>query len=158
MIFLTVGTQLPFTRLTGAANRIAGENGLKVFAQTAEPDSNYPHLEHQAFLNPSEYETTLSKARILVGHAGIGTILTAKKYQLPVILFPRRAELGEHRNDHQLATVTQVKNHTGVFVAHTDQELCELLQRKDLPHAREEDNKSHHRLKNFLNDYVTELP
>ena len=158
MIFLTVGTQLPFTRLIRAANQVASENDLKIFAQTAEPKADYSHLEHQAFLNPREYETILSKARILVGHAGIGTILTAKKYQLPVILFPRSAKLGEHRNDHQLATIAHVKDHTGVFVAHTDQELGELLLRKDLPHAREEDNKNHHRLKGFLNDYVTDLP
>lgn len=158
MIFLTVGTQLPFARLTRATNRIAGENNLKIFAQTAEPDANYPHLEHQAFLNPNEYETILSKARILVGHAGIGTILTAKKYQLPVILFPRSAKLGEHRNDHQLATVANMKDHTGVFVAHTDQELSALLLRKDLLPARDEDNKNHHRLKRFLNDYVADLP
>jgi UDP-N-acetylglucosamine transferase subunit ALG13 len=34
----------------------------------------------------------------------MGTILTALEIRKPLLIFPRRAEQGEHRNDHQLAT------------------------------------------------------
>ncbi len=58
----------------------------------------------------------------------MGSILTALELEKPIIIFPRRAALGEHRNEHQLATAKKFSGRTeGVYVAFDEAELIELL-------------------------------
>jgi UDP-N-acetylglucosamine transferase subunit ALG13 len=38
----------------------------------------------------------------VVGHGGTGTILNALKFQVPIIVVPRRHHYGEHVDDHQV--------------------------------------------------------
>ena len=49
----------------------------------------------------------MDAAAAIVAHAGMGTILTALETGKRLLVMPRRAALGEHRNDHQLATVSR---------------------------------------------------
>lgn len=154
MIFLTVGTQLPFVRLVSMVDDIAGEFGLEVFAQTAEPKAAYANIRHAPFLTPDDYDDILSRTRLLVGHAGIGTILTAIKVQKPVIIVPRKASLGEHRNEHQLATARYLTGHEGIYVAEKRVEIAAILQRSDLKPASFADSPEKARLLKFLRGYV----
>lgn len=154
MIFLTVGTQLPFRRLTSMMDEIAGDLGLEVFAQTADPKASFSHIDHAPFLSPGDYDDILSRATILVGHAGIGTILTAIRVEKPVVIFPRKAALGEHRNEHQLATARYLSGHEGIYVAETREDLEALLRRRDLRPATFSNTPAKARLIGFLRDYV----
>lgn len=154
MIFLTVGTQLPFDRMVSMMDDMAGRLSLEVFAQTADPDATYAHLQHAPFLTPDEYDDILARTTILAGHAGIGTILTAKRVEKPVIVMARKASLGEHRNEHQLATVRYLQGHQGVYVAEDAQSLETLLQRTDLEPARFTDTPEKTRLKTYLREFV----
>ena len=61
----------------------------------------------------------------------MGSILTALRVKKPIIIFPRKASLNEHRNDHQLATSESFANVEGVYVAKSKDELFDLLNRKD---------------------------
>jgi UDP-N-acetylglucosamine transferase subunit ALG13 len=58
-----------------------------------------------------------------VAHAGMGSILTALEIGKPLVIMPRRAALGEHRNDHQLATAQRFAGRDGVAVAIDETEL-----------------------------------
>lgn len=153
MIFVTVGTQLPFPRLIGWMDSIAACHQLEIFAQTAERDGFYGHIQHKSFLAPAEYDEMLGRAELIVAHAGIGTILTAKERRLPLIMVPRRASLSEHRNDHQMATVRSISDHRGLYVAYTEDELEALLMRNDLDHAITEQTWQ----KTALQDFVARL-
>lgn len=73
----------------------------------------------------------------MVAHAGIGTILSAKRLGKPLVILPRRHALGEHRNDHQLATAREVAAQTGVYIAWETEDLAGLLARDDLVPATE---------------------
>lgn len=154
MIFVTVGTQLPFPRLISMMDDIAGETGLEVFAQTADPTSACTHIQNSPFLPPDQYDDIMSRTTTLVGHAGIGTILTAKKAGKPVIIVPRKASLGEHRNEHQLATAGYLKGHEGVYVAQDREELRGLLQQPDLRPASFAETPEKARLLEFLSSYI----
>ena len=66
-------------------------------------------------------------ARMIVAHAGMGTIISAMQQEKPIIVFPRIARLGEHRNEHQLATAEKMKELGFVYVANTAEELKALL-------------------------------
>ncbi len=143
MIFVTVGTQLPFPRLIDAMEAIAGQEGEEVVAQTGAYEGTLQHLDARVSLAPAEFEALFQRARVVVGHAGIGTILSAKRYGKPLVLVPRRHALGEHRNDHQLATARQVENLQGVHIAWEVDDLEGLLSRPDLTPPGDEMSPTH---------------
>ena len=60
----------------------------------------------------------------MISHAGMGSIISARDVQIPIIIFPRLAAMGEHRNDHQLDTVKQFANRPGIY-ATSDYETLE---------------------------------
>ncbi|WP_424973072.1 glycosyltransferase [Dinoroseobacter sp. S76] len=131
MIFVTVGTQLPFIRLIDTMAELAPTLGEPVIAQTgphgAEDAARWGALELHEHLTPGRFDECFKAARVVVGHAGMGTVLSARRHDKPVILLPRRHELGEHRNDHQMATAREVARLAGVHVAFAAEEIAPLL-------------------------------
>lgn len=127
MILATVGTQLPFPRLLGALDRIAQAHGLRVIAQTCGDLPDARAIEQHRFLPPAEFAALAREARVIVGHAGIGTIFAGARAARPLVLYPRRAALGEHRNDHQMATASAMVARSGIHVAWDDDALERLL-------------------------------
>ena len=127
MIFVTVGTQLPFPRLIDAMEELAPELDEAVIAQVG-PDRTPRHrIETRPSLPPAELESKMNDARVIVAHAGIGTVLAAKRIGKPLLLVPRRHELGEHRNDHQMATARELADRPGLYVAWHERDLASLL-------------------------------
>jgi len=128
MIFVTVGVQLPFDRLIRSVDEWARERGrTDVFAQIGQSDFRPRHIKHCANMGHNEFRKTVAKAEFLVAHAGIGSIITAMELSKPIIVMPRRADLGEHRNDHQLATANSLCGKRMVNVARDESELFSLL-------------------------------
>ena len=66
-------------------------------------------------------------AEMIVSHAGMGTILTALRYRKPILILPRKAGFGEHRNDHQLATAKWLEHRQGILVANEAADIASLL-------------------------------
>ena len=79
------------------------------------------------FLEPPEFTKQFASASLVVSHAGMGTILTALCYQKPLLVMPRRASLGEQRNEHQLATARRLRELGRVNVAFDEAELVARL-------------------------------
>jgi len=127
VIVATVGTQLPFFRLIKALDAIARENSFEIVAQTFENCPDAEAIDQRPFLSPDEFESLASRADLIVGHAGIGTIISAERLGKPLVLFPRRASLGEHRNEHQLATVKAMSQRKGIHIAWDEAQLGQLL-------------------------------
>lgn len=132
MIFVTVGTQLPFDRLIDAMDNLSTELDEHVIAQTLR-DHRWPRLKTVPRLSEDAFVTTCRKARCIVGHAGIGTYLAACEHKKPVILMPRRRALGEHRSDHQMDTAEVLTHRDGVQVVHSTEDLRIALRRADRP-------------------------
>ena len=123
MIFVTVGEQLPFDRLVRAMDQWAGQTGQEVVAQVGRTTYQPAHLQASAFLDQEIFLRCLSESSLVVAHAGMGTIITAVESGKPIIVMPRQASLGEHRNDHQLATARRFAALHYVRVAHEAPEL-----------------------------------
>jgi UDP-N-acetylglucosamine transferase subunit ALG13 len=132
VILVTAGTQLPFDRLMQIVDELSPSLNVPVFAQTGISKYQPVNAEWAQTLPPKEFEAKFTAASVIVAHAGIGTILTAQRLKKPLILFPREARFGEHRNDHQLATCKQLQAREGIYVARTAEELQALLVRDDL--------------------------
>ena len=131
-IFVVTGTQLPFDRLIKILDEIAPELHEEIVAQVNGSQYLPRHVNTIDILPPDEFDRLFSQARLIVAHAGIGTIISAMQYQKPIIIFPRIAALGEHRNEHQLATATKMKEAGWVYVATDKDELKSLLLATDL--------------------------
>ncbi|MDB5622624.1 MAG: pssE [Devosia sp.] len=142
MILVTVGTQLPFDRLIAAMDALAPRLGEPVFAQVGLSPYQPKNIEWARNLAPAEFAERFAQASTIVAHAGIGTVLTAQRWRKPIILVPRRASLGEHRNEHQLATCAQLKGKRGIYVAEEVSELEDLLNRPLLSASAEDDQGS----------------
>lgn len=126
-IFVTVGTQLPFDRLVAAIDEWAAHNEADVFAQTGGSSYVPRHIAFRDFIDSGDANARIRNADLVVAHAGMGTILTRCETGLPMIVMPRRADLGEHRNDHQAATVKRLSHLPGLWVAESPEDLHRRL-------------------------------
>lgn len=127
MIFVTVGTQLPFDRLIAAVDGWCCQGREEVIAQVGPTKRRYRNLTQKEFLSATEFDDYFDRADLVIAHAGMGSILTALTYGKPIIVMPRKASLGEHRNDHQLATARKLSKKLGVTVAWDEGELLGFL-------------------------------
>ena len=128
MIFVTVGTQLPFDRLVGTVDRWSSRSREAVFAQIGPSQQSFKNIETVPFLTPEEVSRRFAEASVIIAHAGMGTIFTALTARKPLLVLPRREDLGEHRNDHQMATARRLSDRGLVTVAWTEEELERRLE------------------------------
>src|SRR3546814_13160560 len=84
VIFVTVGTQLPFPRLIEWIDAIAARNALDVLEPTAEPNGAYHQIRHQPFVTPQEYDGLIAGTRFIVDHDGLGHLTTATQKHPPL--------------------------------------------------------------------------
>ncbi len=134
MIFVTVGTQIPFDRLMQMVDEVAPSlGGEEIVAQSCAGEYSPRRFSTVQFIEPAEFERIMDTARIVVAHAGIGTIISAMRRGKPLVVVPRQAALHEHRNDHQLATATMLARRSGVAVAHNAAELLPLMLNAPVP-------------------------
>lgn len=132
MILVTVGTDLPFDRMVRVVDDWARETGrTDVFAQIGEGGWEPKHMRFAHFLSPPEFAERFAAARVIVSHAGMGTILTALYHGKPILVMPKKASLAEHRNEHQTATARRMMEIGGVNVAFDEEELRQKLDRLD---------------------------
>ena len=124
MIFVTVGTQLPFNRLVSAVDRWAGSRERSdLFGQIGQRALTPRHFPSAASLAPEVFQQKLRDAEIIVGHAGMGTILQAMEHRKRAVLMPRDVRFGEHRSDHQFASARRLADRPALAVAYTEDAL-----------------------------------
>lgn len=130
MIFATVGTQLPFDRMINVLDNWSLKQKVnKCFAQIGEQGAHPKSIDFSPNLTPLQFAKHIANCKVILSHAGMGTILTALQHKKPIIVMPRLAKYGEHRNDHQLATVANLEHRAGIHVARGEDELLTLLER-----------------------------
>lgn len=123
---------MPFDRLVSAVDRWASErNRGDIFAQIGHSDYRPQRIECRQLLEPEEFRRKYEVAAAIVAHAGTGSIITALQMGKPIVIMPRRANLMETRNDHQLATAEQFKKFSSVVVAWDERELPARLDEID---------------------------
>jgi len=126
---VTVGTDQHFNRMVKIVDDWAANHPeIEIFVQIGETDYTPNNVPFTKFLEPSEFIAKVQSASLVVGHAGMGTILTALKCRKPVLVMPKLASLGEHRNEHQTATAKRLKALNKINVASDEIELIKSLE------------------------------
>jgi len=124
MIFVTVGSQLPFDRLVKMVDNWAENNEEhKIVAQIGDSDCNTLSFSSCPSMSPDEYNQTFNEADLIISHVGMGTIITAIECNKPLLILPRLTNLGEVRNDHQLATAKYFSNYNNITVVNNEDEF-----------------------------------
>lgn len=115
-----------FTRLP------QGPNNLQVVAQVGQTALTLAEVKGwktHAVLAEHEFHNYCRWADLIVGHAGMGLVLTALDFGRPMLLMPRQCQKRETRNDHQLSTARWLQNQKGVLIAWEEFELKRILAR-----------------------------
>jgi UDP-N-acetylglucosamine transferase subunit ALG13 len=126
-VLAIVGTDHhPFDRLVDWVDRWAVSRGAGAFVQFGT--SGAPtHAEGRELMPQDELAELLTRASAVVCHGGPGTIMAARDSgHLPIVV-PRRPELGEHVDEHQVLFSARLAAEGQVRVAGTEHELHGLL-------------------------------
>lgn len=130
LIFLTVGNwHKGFDRLVKAVdnfvqNRIIRE---EVIAQIGSGTYYPKYLTPIDYCSPIDFTDYLERSNVIISHSGIGTIGQAIELAKPVIVVPRKAELGECSDNHQWTTARQLEKEGKILVAYDVLELPDKL-------------------------------
>jgi UDP-N-acetylglucosamine transferase subunit ALG13 len=157
VIFVTIGSVFPFDRLVAAADAWARGRGAPpapeappapvngargpgsgldpaldpgpggVLAQIGDGRYCPAHMGWVRRLDQDAYLAVARRARLIVAHAGMGSVITAGQLGKPIVILPRRQGLGEHNTDHQLATANWLRDKPGVYVAGSEAELAACI-------------------------------
>lgn len=133
MIFVTVGTQVQFDRLIRTVDEWAGARARNdIFAQIGPSNRQFKHIRTERFIDAPRFRNCVEAASVVIAHAGMGSIITALELGKRIIVMPRRASLGEHRNDHQVATAKQFAAQGRIEVCLDERELADKLDQLDV--------------------------
>jgi len=128
-VLATVGTDHhPFARLIAWLDRRFGSDaaaGSRCLVQTGA--STPGRVRSRPFLTYPEMEAALAGAGVVVCHGGPGTIMMALGAGKKPIVVPRRSDLGEHVDDHQVVFSRRVAASEAVWLAETQERLNDLL-------------------------------
>jgi beta-1,4-N-acetylglucosaminyltransferase len=129
LIFVTVGSHYQgFDRLVKKMDEIAGKIDEKIIMQIGNTKYKPVNAEYFSFLESFEEILRLNReARVVVSHAGAGSIVTALKEKTPVIVVPRLKKYDEHMNDHQLEIAKAMSENKNVTVVYDVEDLDNYL-------------------------------
>jgi UDP-N-acetylglucosamine--N-acetylmuramyl-(pentapeptide) pyrophosphoryl-undecaprenol N-acetylglucosamine transferase len=126
-VVVTVGTfEFPFDRLIHRADAVIPaswsvtvQHGVSARPARGTASASMPY---------DELNEAMAKADVVVGHAGVGTVLSALATGAQLVVVPRRGSRGEHVDDHQLELVEFLRGHDGITaLADVDDLTVEVL-------------------------------
>ena len=105
MILVLLGTQdKPFNRLLKEISNLKKNKVIKdkVIAQIGCSNFEDDMIEIFDFKPKEDIEKLIEDARVIIAHAGVGTLTECLSRNKKIIAVPRLKKHGEHTNDHQL--------------------------------------------------------
>ena len=112
MILVLLGTQNnSFHRLLEEIDNLIQKGIIKeeVVVQAGYTKYETSNMKQFDLIDSEEFEELQKKARIIITHGGVGSIISSIKKGKKVIAVPRLHEYGEHVNNHQKQIVELFK-------------------------------------------------
>lgn len=131
MIFVTVGNgSQRFGRLLQTVERLAAQGLIAgdVLVQAGNnPDFRPVHCKAVDFVPLAEFERLLNEARVIISHAGAGTLIHVfKAGRIPVVM-PRKRNYGEVVDDHQMEIVEVLAAEGRLIPAYEPEDLAAAI-------------------------------
>lgn len=126
MIFITVGTEkFQFDRLMKIVDEAVSTRKIRqeIFAQTGKCNYKPKSFAYKEFIDFNEMALNIKKAEIVVSHAGVGSVILSLSLGKIPIIFPRRYDLGEHLDNHQMEFAKKIEAIQKAVVAYNGDEM-----------------------------------
>ena len=151
MILVIIGMMYKFERLIKEMDKIAGRTDEEVIMQIGETAYEPKNATYFKFASREEMDGLYEAAKVVVCHAGVGSIFTALDHGKPVIAVPRRKKYGEHVDDHQLEIARELEKEGRITVVCDVDELEKVLRTITNPaHVGSERTKLVNALKGYI--------
>jgi beta-1,4-N-acetylglucosaminyltransferase len=155
LIFVTVGMHPGgFQRLVKQMDEVAGRIDEEVIMQIGGTKYTPRNAKYFGFATEQEMKELFRKARVVVGHGGVGTILDVLQEGKPLVVVPRLKKYGEHIDDHQLLLLQELERDGRVTPVYEVEKLEEALVGVELEPPQLAKDK---RLVNFLKKYIAQF-
>jgi UDP-N-acetylglucosamine transferase subunit ALG13 len=129
VILVTVGThEAPFDRLLTAVCALAPDEELVV--QHGPSRIRPPGATCVAYLAYDELVELAGRARVVVCHAGVGSIMTALACGKRPVVVPRLRRHAEHVDDHQLELARRLDREGLVVLVEREHDLADAVARR----------------------------
>ncbi len=129
MIFFTLGTeQFPFQRMVDAADLVAEAlPEEEVFVQIGKHPDPPRRAEWERWLSYPDFAARVREARVVVTHAGAGSLLSCAWIGKVAITAPRLHRFGEHVDDHQTELAGRMAELGHALLGETAEEMARLV-------------------------------
>jgi len=128
MIFVSVGNaNQGFERLLVAIEALAGkgffEDNVVMIQSGNNPGFQPVHCKYRPFFTIDEFIITITKAILIICHAGAGTLFhILREGKVPVVM-PRQKRYAEHVDDHQVELTKALAAEGRVIPAYEPEDL-----------------------------------
>lgn len=131
MIFVTVGThEQPFDRLLKCIDKMIEDGLIKEEVIVQKGYTNYvmKNCKSEVLISYDDMQKYINEARIIITHGGPASFISALSVNKIPIVVPRKKEINEHVNNHQLEFSKEVaKRMNNIIVAENDEELINSI-------------------------------
>ena len=159
MILVLLGTQdKPFLRLLKMVSKEIDKGNIKekVVAQTGYTTFSNEKITTFDFKSKDEIEKLIDKARIIITHAGAGTITECLEKGKKIIVVPRLKKYLEHTNDHQMQITKEFEMKGYVIALYDKSRLSAALEKiKTFKPKKYESNSENFKMK--IKDYIDNI-
>ncbi len=159
MILVLLGTQdKPFLRLLKMVSKEIDKGNIKekVVAQTGYTTFSNEKITTFDFKSKDEIEKLIDKARIIITHAGVGTITECLEKGKKIIVVPRLKKYLEHTNDHQMQITKEFEMKGYVIALYDKSRLSVALEKiKTFKPKRYESNSENFKMK--IKNYIDNI-
>lgn len=119
MIFVTVGThEQQFDRLVKAVDDLKLDKVINepVYVQTGYSTYEPTHCDHSRFVSYTQMKEYMKAADVVITHGGPSSFIEAMAAGKVPVVVPRRGDLEEHVNNHQVDFVRTVAERQGGII------------------------------------------
>lgn len=159
MIFVLLGTfNSEFRRPLISIEKAFIENRVneETIVQSGHTNFQSKYLKITPFFTPAEIDTLYNDARLIVTHAGTGSILKGVKKGKKVIVTPRLYKFNEHVDDHQLDILEEFAKSNYILPWYENESFETVLLKTEnfipVPYKS-----SKEKLVAFLTDYINQI-
>lgn len=156
MILVTLGTQdKSFERLLKAIDEQCIKKNIKekIIVQAGYTKYESENMEIFDLVSPKKLDEYMKEASIIITHGGVGSILTALKFNKKVIAAPRLSKYAEHTNDHQVQIIDEFEKIGYILALKDFSKLDEVLENSEnfVPKKYKPNNK---RFVKIIDNYI----
>lgn len=131
-VLVTVGSMVEkkFTRLFETIDELCDEGvlqGKEIIAQVGFERYKSKNFETFDMASDADFKELISKADLIITHAGTGTVTSCLKQKKKVIIFPRMIEYDEHYDNHQLELSNLFEKNNFVLCAKNKEQLKQCI-------------------------------